>query len=455
MLRTKNFLQAYGKLPSDNGRVHMTKSVMFEDALVSSPLFREHRLSLRRQLIYFIGDASWMEIEYLIVKDHIPILKLQVSAFRLTYGDRSIDGNLYVPGTADNPSWLVIYTKGKSLQDQVDDVTACLEPLLKSFDQPYRKRDTHVPVPQEYREAMARMCMIRMQTDRIWSPTLYGASLGLIDGDQIQDDGQPCHTFFIPLERKAELDRALAWPGACREEESQAVLSLEQRLKKARQGLPSSNASAIAPVRAFGALRLADCLAPFPKYAEKLRQRFGELGTFQEAADRIFQVCVSGDMSHPAMKDCMDLMLDLMVPILDTCTMKDINLGFLNLGKPIKPARPSSDIHVIETINTLMRLPFPSLLMGAAMASGQPGLLQNTQFILDDVLEGQADKLQTSCWTLANYPLRTHILTHSATNPEKQQNFNMLFHLFIQPFALLNRSAALQPEEQSEPVHSL
>ena len=103
----------------------------------------------------------------------------------------------------------------------------------------------------------------------------------------------------------------------------------------------------------------------------------------------------------------------------------------------------------------LMRLAFPSLLMGAALATGQPCLLQNTQFILDDVLEGQADKLQTSCWTLANYPFRLYLLDCDDDHPEKQKNFNMLFHLFIQPFALLSQAEALPPKGPAEPVHSL
>ena len=195
MLSADDFLQAYSRLPDYNNA--------FETLFVSSPLFREHRLQLHCQLIDFIC-SSWMEIEYLIVKDHVPVLKFVLTEFRPD------DDIWYTPGTVDSPPELLVYTKKRSPQEQVNDVAACLEPLLQRSHQPCQERDPYVPVPQEYREAMARLYMIRIRrnTDSIWSPTLYGASLGLIDGYLVTDQGEPCHTFFIPLERKAELDRA-------------------------------------------------------------------------------------------------------------------------------------------------------------------------------------------------------------------------------------------------------
>ena len=369
-----------------------------ELALVSSPLFREHGLRLYRKRTSLI--LNWfLCVSYLIVKDHTPVLELRT--------DCDPD-HIFFRGS--RPGQLPICPiYDRDMKDgRVDKVLAQLEPLLQEPCTPSWPDCTYIPVSPTVHNTMAGLHMIREQNGGIWLPTDYGNSLGLIDGYMIQDDGQPCHTLFIPSERTEELDRARAWPRACREEEPQAVMPLEQRLKKARQGLPSSNAAAIELVRAFGAIPFADYTASYLDGAEELRAQFGEIATFQEAADKIYQFCM--ERHHPG--DCGEYIACLIYPLVL------IFDGTAPVNQATKPAQE------------LLRLPFPSLLMGAAMASGQPCLLRNTQLLLDDVLDGNADNLQTTC----------RDLIHKICDCGKDAGTALLLRLFVEPFALLNQS---------------
>ena len=374
-----------------------------EAALVSSPLFRIHRLRLYRQYVCFINRH--MQIQYMIVKSHIPVLVFRTGLFRNNNGHPT-----YSPGTADQPPICLIYYKNM-MQGQMNEVLTRLEPLLKRSNRLYRKRCDYVPVPPEHHETMARLHMIEKQTDHIWFPTVYGDSLGLIDGYMTSAIGKPCHTFLIPPERVEGLYKAMTWDQTCREE-PKAVMSLEQRLKQIRQGLPSNNASAVSSVKAFGAVPLADYMALYPDEAETLRQQFGEISTYQEAADRVCQVCLKSDSPDQA-SNSRDLIASLILPLIDSDKMPPDN----------RAAQPAQK---------LMQQPFPSLLMGAAMDAGQPCLLQNTRLILNDIFAGEADKLQTSCKAL---------IRHSGFRERSiEEKCDMLFRLFVEPFALMNQS---------------
>lgn len=403
MFYPQDIMQDYGRL---SGR-----HTALEAALASTPLFRSRRLRLYRQDIFLNPNRE--RIDYLVVKDHVPVLKLILSPWRTK------DGRWYMPGTEDEPPLLVVYTKKPCLQDLVDDVTTHLEPLLKNPDT-YQKRDTYVPVPPEYHETMARLHMIQKQEDHIWAPTGYGDWLGLMDGYIAWDGGKPCHTFFIPSERRDELYSAINWNQTCWEEpEHESGISLQQRLDKLRQGLPLNNASAIEMVRVFGAMPMADYMASDPETAEELSRRFGETATFQEAADKIFQFYTSPNDCY----DRMEFVAALVLPLFN-----------IHEGKaPVNQAT--------EPVQEFLHQPFPSVLMGAAMAATQPRLVWNTKLIQDMLKRGspyeKADKLLTTpCWKV----LRS-MNTHSEENSEA--SIDIIVRLIVEPFALLHRAAAL------------
>lgn len=383
-----------------------------EFALASSPLFREHRLRLYRQQTSLINrsDRQYITESYLIVKGRTPVMRLQTDFNHIpSFKERDKPGFLDHSEPGQPPVYLI---PALAMRDGwVHGPLSALESLLQEPGAPDWPDCTYIQLPVAIHHAMVDLCMIRMTQapliDHIWLSTDYGASLGLTDGYMIRDDGQLYHTLFIPAERRMELYRALIWPRT-RWEGSQSIMSLEQRLEKTRQGLLCSNAIAVDLVRAFGATPLADYMASYPEYFEELRQKFGEMATFQEAADRVFQFC----MVYHTPEDCGEYIACLLLPL----------LSIYDGSAPVNQAT--------QPVQKLLHHLFPSLLMGAAMAAGQPCLLRNTQLILNGLLEGKADKLQTTCWTL----FRT-------CGPDER--IVLLFRLFIEPFALLNQ--ALKP----------
>lgn len=375
-----------------------------ETALVSTPLFRDHRLRLYRQDIFFL-NPGWERIDYLIVKDHVPVLKLILSPWRPKNGD------WYTPGNKDELPLLVVCTKKPSVQDMVNDVITHLEPLLKSCSRRCWG-STYMPVPPEHHEDMARLHMIMKQEDYIWVRTPYGASLGLIDGYMVTKRGKPCHTFFIQPWRWKELYVTINWSQTCWDEPETGI-SLAQRLEKARQGLPLSNARMIEEIRAFGAMPMADYMASDPEAAEELRQQFGETATFQEAADRVFEFCKGRNDRH----DCMEFIAALCIPL-------------INVREGKAPVNQAA-----KTVQELMRHSFPSVLKGAAMAARQPCLLRNIKFIRN-MLGNKL--LATTCWKAFYEAVKSdkEDFEESSCN-----SADLLFYLIVEPFAMLNRAA--------------
>ena len=425
----------YGKLPG--------LYTAGETALADSPLFREHRLRLYRKCVHFSCQSPLIQ-QYVAVKDHIPVLKFSLGLFLNNNGHPS-----YLRGTAHQPPKCLIYKKNM-MQGQVDEVLAHLEPLLNRPNRPYRKRHVYIPVPSEYHKTMARLHMIEKQTDHIWFPTAYGDSLGLLDGYMVSAAGKPCHTFVIRPDRMERLRKAMTWNQTCWEK-PRAFMSVEERWEKLQQGLPSNNVSAVGPVKAFGAMPLADYMASNPKEAEKLHRKFGDISTYQEAADRVFQACQKAN-SAALVKHCRDLIAALIQPLLRADKLPADNLA----------AQP---------IQTLLRQPFPTPLMGAAIAAGQPCLLQNTRLILADFFKGNADKLQTSCLELTSNLidclkarerylkieeieeryLDTEEMEGMYLNAQEIEDmYNLLFLVFIEPFALLNQSTISVDYEKEE-----
>lgn len=79
-----------------------------------------------------------------------------------------------------------------------------------------------------------------------------------------------------------------------------------------------------------------------------------------------------------------------------------------------------------------LETPFPSILFGAAVYTGQSSLLQNTQLLLDGALGGREDKLQATC---------RHLLSqlHSKNGFEEPELYTMRFRLLVEPFARMNQ----------------
>lgn len=87
-----------------------------------------------------------------------------------------------------------------------------------------------------------------------------------------------------------------------------------------------------------------------------------------------------------------------------------------------------------QAIQQLLREPIPSILLGAALLSGQPCLLQNAQTILDN----RQLKPGSSCWTLMVRILK------ELSDMEELQSYTTLFHLLVEPFAFMDQSAACE-----------
>lgn len=79
-----------------------------------------------------------------------------------------------------------------------------------------------------------------------------------------------------------------------------------------------------------------------------------------------------------------------------------------------------------------LETPFPSILFGAAVYTGQSSLLQNTQLLLDGALGGSEDNLQATC---------RHLLSqlHSKNGFEEPELCTMRFRLLVEPFARMNQ----------------
>lgn len=79
-----------------------------------------------------------------------------------------------------------------------------------------------------------------------------------------------------------------------------------------------------------------------------------------------------------------------------------------------------------------LETPFPSILFGAAVYTGQSSLLQNTQLLLDGALGGGQDNLRTTC---------RHLLSqlHSKNGFEEPELYTMRFRLLVEPFARMNQ----------------
>lgn len=93
-------------------------------------------------------------------------------------------------------------------------------------------------------------------------------------------------------------------------------------------------------------------------------------------------------------------------------------------------------------VTRLLQAPVPSVMLGAALTSGQPCLLWNAENLLNEIIKDDQTRFQTSSWTLLEALLK---LIRSA-NPDVELNgYVLLFHFLVEPFALMNRSTVFYP----------
>lgn len=271
-----------------------------ELALVSSKLFQDHSLRLYRYIC--VNNES---VEYMVVAEQASILGIKLVNNENT--------TLFRAGSAAGLP-ICQFPREHMRTGMVGKLLSVLSNLLNGPPQvrlPFP--DVHL-ISVEQHAKMAKLHMIHRQEDYIWEPTPYGLSLGVIDGYVDRGDGRPCHTFFVLPRYKSKLDIAMSWvqlpPAPFRSQ-----LSWDQTLKRACRGLPRSDSHAASVVRDFASLPLSDYMASNEKELEVLRREFGELSTYQEAADHIFRLCMNCDKTQTAQNRCIDLIFALSLPV--------------------------------------------------------------------------------------------------------------------------------------------
>lgn len=86
------------------------------------------------------------------------------------------------------------------------------------------------------------------------------------------------------------------------------------------------------------------------------------------------------------------------------------------------------------TVQAVLRQPFPSVLLGAALCAGQPYLLWNIQTFLSTLLNDDEAWMRRSCGVL--------LRKLCAANGAVVQDYitaDVLFPLLVEPFALMNQ----------------
>lgn len=85
-------------------------------------------------------------------------------------------------------------------------------------------------------------------------------------------------------------------------------------------------------------------------------------------------------------------------------------------------------------VQALLRQPFSSILLGAALCAGQPYLLWNIRNFLNTHLSSYEPWLGCSCGVLLNW-----LRSPNGSVIQDTTTANILFHLMVEPFALMNQ----------------
>lgn len=93
-----------------------------------------------------------------------------------------------------------------------------------------------------------------------------------------------------------------------------------------------------------------------------------------------------------------------------------------------------------RAIGSLLLEPVPTVLLGAALVSGQPCLLWNAQTVLEEAMDGKTDWRRASGWTLMS-----KIVNKIASDSIEQEAAGWAFRFLVEPFALMNQSTTVYP----------
>lgn len=313
--------EAFDPVPKD---LHGTCAAG-EIALASSPLAKRFRLRLLREIainrehnicednIFDKSNAGKQYFDYLLATEEAAVLGIRLTNARsLIYDEHDPSG---VP---------VLRVPERDMeQGNVDGV---LDRLTQSLSSPRFQRDLLIPlsmridpIPANLHARMTGLHMIQQREGHLWEPTAYGYSLGVREGylPPLMGGNRPLHTFFVLETQKTQLDEAISW-NQTRPKPADTQLTWKQTMDRVNHGLPRSDAHAVGIVRAFSTMSFADYMAPCPKEQERLRKALGEPATYQEAADRLYRLCVKSERTKENNERLMDLIYALIRPILLT-----------------------------------------------------------------------------------------------------------------------------------------
>ena len=176
-----------------------------EIVLATSVPFLRHRLRLYRKL-----SIAGQNIDYLVVQGNVPLMAIVLTENMQTFRP---EDNPYI-----NESWpacfpILLLPRERMEQGQMQQAISHLASAENyAYELSTSFASSMEPIPLEYHAKMAELHMIQREKGHLWTPTLYGRSLGLIDGYLPPDTkGKYLHTLFVLPQYKEQLDEILNW----------------------------------------------------------------------------------------------------------------------------------------------------------------------------------------------------------------------------------------------------
>lgn len=297
-------------------------------------------------------------------------------------------------------------------------------------------------IPRELHPKLADMRMIQHPDgSQLWEPTSYGASLGILRGYLGGVEAEQA-LFTLNAGVLDRLRMTLDWEPYPADRWD--IVPWEQRLEKLSQGRPCNSAYAASLVRTLADMPLSELRNGYLNELEKLEAKLnGPLNTFQDAA---FQI---GKLMHGSKQEKTQagtLAVDLIKPLIHNTIERRRRAFFLtpDIDVPFKPGTSWNDRITRldekgDPFHSVRYEPFPTILEGAAVVSGQPYLMWLIQEILneEEILNGKSELLQNSFQKM----LRGAKTQMDSTTPETAMlGRNLLLKLAIEPFYLMRLS---------------
>lgn len=273
-----------------------------ETALATSPLFLSRELSLLCSVLVNGGQFA----DYLVVAGSTPVL-----AIRLTDTGRDRVSKNGIP--------VLQYARNRMRSGAVDGVLTALEACLRDLRSVPEAAPFAQMVPSQLHAKMAELRMIQQcEGSRLWVPSAYGTSLGLVRGVVPLNSQRACHGFFLMQPTLEKLMDSLSWAKRTRDlcRTWQAPLSWDFRMDRLRQGLPANDLYAYQLVRDFADMPLSTYFSKHENLLEKTSSLLGvdpDRCSYLEAAARIYRLC----QDPQAAETGKDLVSYLMTPFRD------------------------------------------------------------------------------------------------------------------------------------------